>query len=163
MNQFYSALTMIFDFMATGIGEPDMLITGIGSTALTVLIIMIAIVGWMKSPKQDREDVKNYLRDAVSLGHVGEHVSYEDEEDEFENPAIADSMPQSKPETIAFLAKKPQNRRLYLMATVFENEGHTADFTTKRRIPRKGRVEQYRPEDCSVLVNQSGNRHWVRP
>ena len=89
MNQFYSALTMVFDFMATGTGEPDMLITGIGSTALVVMIVLIVFLGWKKASQKDKQIVKDCLWEAVSTGHVGEHVSGEDEE-EFENPAMAE-------------------------------------------------------------------------
>lgn len=91
MNQFYSALTMIFDFMATGTGEPQTLAMGIGAATLVVITVLIAIVGWKKASLQDKQEVKDYLWEAVSSGHVGEHVGGEDEEPERENPAPADS------------------------------------------------------------------------
>ncbi len=146
--------------MATGIGEPDMLITGIGSTALTVLIIMIAIVGWMKSPKQDREDVKNYLRDAVSLGHVGEHVSYEDEEDEFENPAIADSMPQPKVRRVPVQVRETPLPRHHFFGTVRRDSQQMAIYTTGRGKRSEGPIVKI-GQLGHYLVEKSGNRMWV--
>jgi hypothetical protein len=117
-----------------------------------------------------RPDKNAKLAEALRLGNIGEHLGNEDEEVEVNNPAPADSMPEiprmeptirrRKPSP----APQPQNPRLYLEATVAENGGHIAHFTTKRRHPRTGRIERHKnigQKDVAALVNKDGNHLWV--
>ena len=93
MNQFYSALTMVFDFMATGTGQPSTLAMGIGAATLVVITVLIGIVGWKKAPREDKQDTKYYLLDAVGLGRYVECIGVADDEEDMarENPAPADA------------------------------------------------------------------------
>lgn len=128
---------------------------------LGFILIMGVLYLCMRSPK---------TTETLDYRSLGEHLGNEDNlEDLRENPAPADSMteiPRMEP-TIRRRkpspAPLPQNPRLHLVATIAEKDGHLAHFTTKRRVPRTGQVERYRSQDCAVMVNDSGNRHWVRP
>ena len=152
-EMFVQFLAGTYYFVLVGLG------TGVG---MCVLAIAMRI---------GRPDPAAQLAKAVGLGNIGEHLGNEDEEVEVNNPAPADSMPEiprmeptirrRKPSP----APQPQNPRLYLEATVAENGGHMAHFTTKRRHPRTGRIERHKRvgrQDVAALVNQSGNRLWVQ-
>ncbi len=167
MNKFFELLTAVSDFFG---GAEEPMIRGLVIMASIVIVLAIALMAWHFTPRRERRQVINHLAEAIGLGQVGERLGNEEElEDVRENPAPADSMPEIPRMEPTIRRRKPspaplpQNPRLHLVATIAEKDGHLAHFTTKRRNPRTGQVERYRSQDCAVMVNDSGNRHWVRP
>ncbi len=125
---------------------------------LTIAIIfcMIPLLAWFASPRRERQQVKDYLAEAVGLGHVGEHVSGEDEEIEPENPAMADSMPEiprMQPKLREHLPRRQALRWL---------DNNTVQATTRYRRPfygevvgrKRGELILQREKGCPIRVRQ---------
>ncbi len=127
-------------------GVPIVLVALIGG------IILYRITGKRSDPHAD-------LAKEISYTYVGEHVSGEDEE-EFENPAMADSMPQPKVRRVPVQEREATLPRLQLFGTAQKDGERVAIFSTGRRVRSEGKIVSERRHGY-YLVEKRGNHMWV--
>lgn len=149
---------MISSFL-TGAAEAfggEMWIIGIYAIA----VISIAVIGGLILYYLTKPDKNAQLAKAVNSGHVGEHIGGEDEEDDVEMPAMADSLPQPKLRRVPVQIRETQLPRYQLFGTARRGDEQVAIFTTGRRVRSEGKIVEVASLG-RYLVEKSGNRMWV--
>ncbi|MBP9856158.1 MAG: hypothetical protein KBC48_02545 [Candidatus Pacebacteria bacterium] len=118
------------------------------ATAFTIPIVILLVVA-MKRP-----DKNAHLAKEIAAGHVGEHVSYEDEEPEVNNPASADAMPATPQPKLRKHLPRRQVVRWLDKEIVYATTWHRKPFYGKVVGRKRGEIVLERQFGCPIRVRQ---------